>query len=167
MSGRVLQTIRKVSPVSQLLLALLLAVLAARFAWLAAEPWTGEAAQQVKKKVPNRSAQPETRSRAVESVGKSTSYTQSPESSPRPPRSKAAGAAKGGGRFRVHTLLSVKHGAQRSEVFVDGEFMGNTPFAGNVTCVRGEPVSVEIAPRNGPPIHRSVTCQSGPMEVSE
>jgi hypothetical protein len=158
----VLETIRKAIPAGQLLLALVLTVLALRFAAVVAEPWLGGSVQQATKKISRNPVQSEASSRVApdpprRSVAPSTGVT----------RGKARAAAKGGGAFRLHTLISVTHGSQRSEVYVNGEFMGNTPYAGDVSCKRGEPVSVEIAPRNGPPIVREVICQSGPMEVAE
>lgn len=156
----VLDTLRKVIPAGQLLLALLLTVLALRFAVVVAEPWLGGAAQQATKKVLRNPVQSEASSKA-------DPPSRSAAPSKGASRRKADPAAKGSGVFRLHTVISVTHGNQRSEVYVNGELMGNTPYAGDVSCKRGELVSVEIAPRNGPPIVREVMCQSGPMEVSE
>jgi hypothetical protein len=160
MQGLVLQTIRKVIPVGQLVLALVVTVLAVRFAVVAVEPWMSGGAQAAKKKVSRRAAQGQGSSRAEPSSSEARSDKSTASK-------RATQGAKAGGAFRVNTMLSVKHGSQRSEVYVNSEFMGNTPYAGDVSCTRGESVSVEIVPRNGPPILRSVACQSGPMEIEE
>jgi hypothetical protein len=67
----------------------------------------------------------------------------------------------------VETFLTVKHSEQRSEVYVNGEMVGNTPYAGDLTCKSGEPVKIEIVPRKGAVIERSPICRGKRIEVHE
>lgn len=153
MQGVVLNTLRKVIPKGNLVLALLITVLAGRFALVALEPWVGVAEEQVKKGI-----------RKVRKEATGSAPTASAK--PRGAKGGASASPSPSNRpIRVQALLSVKHGTLRSEVYVNGELVGNTPYAGDLNCKRGDPVSVEIVPRRGTPIVRSPLCRSGTIEV--
>lgn len=157
--GIVLQAIRKVLPHGSLLLALLITILAGRFTFVALEPWTGLSEEP--KKGPRKS-------RRAAMAGPSVSATSEKARLPASSTPKtAAGQTTIRERVMIGTVLSVKHGTQRSGVYVDGELVGNTPFAGDLSCRRGEPVTIEIVPRKGPAIVRTPVCHSGAIEVFE
>jgi hypothetical protein len=135
-------------------LVLLITILAGRFTVVALEPWVGAPKELVKKgpRKPQRGL-----------GGSASSAASEKRKSPPSPSSAASSAPV----VRVQALLSVKHGVQRSEVYVNGELVGNTPYAGDLNCKRGEPVTVEIVPRRGPAIVRSPICRAGTIEVAE
>lgn len=153
--GSVLQAIRKVLPKGSLLLALLITILAGRFTVVALEPWSGLSEEP--KKGPRKSR------RETTPAGDSAQPRQG--TSPRTKTAPAQPARQA--RVMVGALLSVKHGTQRSEVYVNGELVGSTPFAGDLSCRQGEPVNIEIVPRRGPAIVRTPICHSGAIEVFE
>ncbi len=153
--GIVLDAIRKVLPLGSLLLALLITILAGRFTFVALEPWTGLSEEP--KKRPRKSRRETTPASASAQPSLGTS-----------PRAKTASSQPARQvRVMVGALLSVKHGTQRSEVYVNGELVGSTPFAGDLSCRQGEPVNIEIVPRKGPAIVRTPVCHSGAIEVFE
>lgn len=57
----------------------------------------------------------------------------------------------------IRTLL-VELGPARSEVIVNGRRLGETPFAGQWSCVDGDPLKIQVVPRQGVPITRSMRC---------
>lgn len=77
----------------------------------------------------------------------------------------SAPAPKPGPRVRV--MLSVTLGEQRSEVYVNGDLQGLTPYAGDVSCQRGQPISVQIVPNEGPVIERTPTCRGSMIRITE
>lgn len=72
---------------------------------------------------------------------------------------------KAGPRIRV--MLSVTLGEQRSEVYVNGDLQGLTPYAGDVSCQRGEAISVQIVPNEGPLIERKPICQGSMIRITQ
>jgi len=64
----------------------------------------------------------------------------------------------------LRTLL-VQSGPARSEVFVNGTRLGETPFAGQWSCAEGDDVRVQIVPRHGLPLVRHVRCGGSTLLV--
>ena len=64
----------------------------------------------------------------------------------------------------VRTLL-VQLGPPRSEVIVNGRRLGETPFAGQWSCVDGDRLKIQIVPREGVPIERALRCGGATLLV--
>ncbi len=64
----------------------------------------------------------------------------------------------------LRTLL-VQSGPARSEVFVNGTRLGETPFAGQWSCREGDDVRVQIVPRQGLPLVRHLRCGGSTLLV--
>ncbi|HSC89585.1 MAG TPA: hypothetical protein VLC09_20020 [Polyangiaceae bacterium] len=58
----------------------------------------------------------------------------------------------------VQRTLWVKLGPARSLVYVNGVRLGETPYAGDWSCVDGSPVEVTVVPPNGVPMVRRLIC---------
>lgn len=71
----------------------------------------------------------------------------------------AAGAAR-------RITLAVTAGPPRSEVYVDGVRVGQTPFLGDSSCRAGAPLRVELLPPSGPPLRYERSCAGGTVEIS-
>ncbi len=54
--------------------------------------------------------------------------------------------------------LIVDWGPERSEVYVGGERVGQTPYVGQVSCQDGAEVEVTVLPRVGVPLKRTFLC---------
>jgi hypothetical protein len=63
----------------------------------------------------------------------------------------------------INVPIMVDVGPSRSEVYVNGTRRGHTPFIGEVSCVPGSPVRVEIVPPSGLPKKGSLECQPGTL----
>lgn len=64
----------------------------------------------------------------------------------------------------VRSLL-VDLGPPRSEVFVNTRRLGETPYAGQWTCRAGEILRVQIIPKRGVPVERTLICGGTTMSV--
>jgi hypothetical protein len=140
------KTLRNVMNLGSWLLAMALTILAVRFALVAFEPWAEAGDSKVRKAKTRPEPPPEVSSR---------------------PASAAAASAAAPTTDVIRTFLSVKHREQRSEVYVNGEMVGNTPYAGDLSCKSGDMVKVEIVPRKGAVVERSARCQNKLIEVHE
>ncbi|HEX4476604.1 MAG TPA: hypothetical protein VH142_16065 [Polyangiaceae bacterium] len=69
-----------------------------------------------------------------------------------------------GGAPRRMTL-GVNFGDPRSEVYVNGKLVGQTPFLGDTACKSGLPVRIEIVARSGPPLTYVRTCVGAAIEI--
>lgn len=67
---------------------------------------------------------------------------------------------------QVRTLY-VKLGPPRSAVYVNGVRLGETPYAGDWSCVDGDAVDVQVMPASGAPLHRSLRCAGTTLVVRE
>jgi hypothetical protein len=90
---------------------------------------------------------------------------------------KASGGTEAGPRFAPPTgnatdkkpletrTLLVQLGPARSEVIVNGRRLGETPFAGQWTCADGDALRVQVIPRLGAPLERTLRCGGVSMLV--
>jgi hypothetical protein len=62
--------------------------------------------------------------------------------------------------------LGVSGGAGRSEIHVNGRFLGNTPFVGDISCKTGMPVRIELVPRSGPLLIYERQCRGTMIEIT-
>lgn len=63
--------------------------------------------------------------------------------------------------------LSVSAGEPRSEVFVNGVRRGNTPFLGDVSCKIGEPLMIQVVPKQGALLVFERVCRPGTLSISK
>ena len=61
--------------------------------------------------------------------------------------------------------LGVSAGPPRSDVYVNGRKVGQTPFLGDTSCKTGQQIRIEIVPQKGPPLVYSRNCVGGALEV--
>ncbi|OQX66660.1 MAG: hypothetical protein B6A08_19370 [Sorangiineae bacterium NIC37A_2] len=62
--------------------------------------------------------------------------------------------------------LMVDFGPPRSEVFVQGRLVGNTPYAGQVACRDGDKIKVDVVPPKGLPITKIMLCPESGASVA-
>ena len=86
-----------------------------------------------------------------------------------------AGAAEGrptdeesaaGPAPRLRRIL-VDLGPERSEVYVGGSHVGRTPYGGQISCMLGEKLKIQVLPPRGVPVSREVVCQGDTVVVRE
>ena len=82
---------------------------------------------------------------------------------PPPPAADARTAAKE--TLRVTLVISL--GPERSEVFVNGVAVGQSPYVGDWTCRRDEPLRIDVLPPRGAPLHVERPCSPGTVRVGE
>jgi hypothetical protein len=73
----------------------------------------------------------------------------------------ASGAGSGGGSQQP--ALRVRHvvvdwGPERSEVFINGQLVGQTPYGGQFSCADGSNLEVTVLPTQGAPLRRTLNC---------
>jgi len=61
----------------------------------------------------------------------------------------------------VRVSVVVTAGPSRSLVYVRGRQVGKTPFVGEVVCVPGNPVKIEVVPPKGMPLSSERLCLAG------
>jgi hypothetical protein len=74
-------------------------------------------------------------------------------------------AAVASGQPRRMTL-GVSAGPPRSDVYVNGRNVGQTPFLGDTSCKTGQAIRIEIVPKRGAPLVYSRDCSGGALEIS-
>jgi hypothetical protein len=62
--------------------------------------------------------------------------------------------------------LGVSAGPPRSDVYVNGRKVGQTPFLGDTSCRAGQTIRIEIMPPKGAPLVYSRDCLGGALEIS-
>ncbi len=62
-----------------------------------------------------------------------------------------------GPQIRIRRIL-VDLGPERSDVYVNGRKVGKTPYGGQVSCLDGETIQVQVVPARGVPINARVKC---------
>ncbi len=67
----------------------------------------------------------------------------------------------------IRIMLSARHSAGRSPVYVNEALIGHTSFMADFSCQRGEPLVVRIVPEQGPAIERKATCTGPTLSVSD
>lgn len=70
-------------------------------------------------------------------------------------------------RSSITGYLSVQVGPPRSELRVNGRFLGHTPFVGQIACEKGETVKLDVLPPRGMPKHYEIPCTGGEMRLDE
>jgi hypothetical protein len=65
----------------------------------------------------------------------------------------------------VRIALAVSAGPPRSELYVSGRRLGNTPFVGDMACKVGQPLKVEVVPPEGPPLVYERICAPGILRI--
>ncbi len=82
-----------------------------------------------------------------------------------PPLEPAGPTAVAGASLRVPLVVS--GGAPRSEVYVNGIKVGQSPYLGEVSCKAGELVKIEVLPPSGSPAAHMRRCAPGTLKVSD
>ncbi len=67
----------------------------------------------------------------------------------------------------VRLGLSISAGEPRSEVFVNGVRRGHTPFLGDVSCKIGEPLLIQVIPKQGALLVFERVCRPGTLSISK
>jgi hypothetical protein len=62
--------------------------------------------------------------------------------------------------------LGVSAGPPRSDVYVNGRNVGQTPFLGDTSCKTGQAIRIEIVPKKGVPLVYSRDCSGGAVQIS-
>jgi len=62
--------------------------------------------------------------------------------------------------------LGVSAGPPRSDVYINGRKVGQTPFLGDTSCKTGQSIRIEIMPPRGAPLVYSRDCVGGALEIS-
>lgn len=62
--------------------------------------------------------------------------------------------------------LGISAGPTRSEIYVNGRLLGNTPFVGDTSCKTGLPLRIELVPPSGPPLVYERECRGTMIEIS-
>lgn len=74
--------------------------------------------------------------------------------------------AEGGSSLPSLRRILVDWGPERSKVFVNGRYVGETPYGGQVACASGDFVAVVVLPPSGAPSSRSIRCHGMTMAVA-
>ncbi len=82
---------------------------------------------------------------------------------PAPPAPEAGRADK----ETLRVTLVITLGPERSEVFVNGVAIGQSPYVGDWTCRRDEPLSIDVLPPRGAPLHVERPCSPGTVRVGD
>jgi hypothetical protein len=62
--------------------------------------------------------------------------------------------------------LGISAGPGRSEIYVNGRLLGNTPFVGDTSCKTGLLLRIELVPPSGPPLVYERECRGTMIEIS-
>jgi hypothetical protein len=145
-----LSVIRGLRIGSQWLWMLLLAAATARFVWVAAQPILAQPVEPAAAVV----------AKPVDDVVK-TIVPQAPGPAPEP----AAPAPVVSDQ--IHVMLLVGHKQPRSKVLINGAFVGQTTYASDFSCKRGESLAFTIVPARGPKVETVRKCEGQTLVVSE
>ena len=66
----------------------------------------------------------------------------------------------------LRVTLGVNYGSARSEVYVNGSRVGNTPFLGDTSCKLGQSIRIEVVPPAGAPLTYVRECRGGSIEIT-
>jgi hypothetical protein len=66
----------------------------------------------------------------------------------------------------LRVTLGVNHGKPRSDVYVNGIRVGNTPFLGDTSCKSGQTIRIEVVEAQGPPLTYVRECRGGSIEIN-
>jgi hypothetical protein len=67
----------------------------------------------------------------------------------------------------LRVTLVITLGPERSEVFVNGVAIGQSPYVGDWTCRRDEPLRIDVLPPRGTPLHVERPCSPGTVRVGD
>ncbi|HEX4336796.1 MAG TPA: hypothetical protein VH062_12845 [Polyangiaceae bacterium] len=62
--------------------------------------------------------------------------------------------------------LGISEGPGRSDIYVNGRLLGQTPFVGDTSCKTGLPLRIELVPTSGPPLVYERACRGTMIEIS-
>lgn len=66
----------------------------------------------------------------------------------------------------VHRIsIVVEAGPPRSDVFVAGTKLGQTPFVGEISCALGSEIKIQVLPPKGPPTDYLRRCGEGGVTI--
>lgn len=67
---------------------------------------------------------------------------------------------------RLRSIM-IDFGPPRSEVLINGRSVGNTPYAGQISCRDGDKIRVHVIPRSGIPLEKMMFCPAKAAPVAE
>ena len=65
----------------------------------------------------------------------------------------------------VSVMLSVDYGTPRSDVYVNGRKVGQTPYLGDTSCKAGQALKIEIVQAKGVPLTYDRVCVGGSLQI--
>jgi hypothetical protein len=65
----------------------------------------------------------------------------------------------------LSVMLGVDYGSPRSDVYVNGRKVGQTPFVGDTSCKSGQQLKIEIVPAKGLPYTYLRDCLGGSLQI--
>lgn len=150
--------LERVSRGAQWLAALLVLLVASRLAWVAIRDrlQRPEPAEPVAEKAAPRA--PALEWPKLPPLPSELVAPQAADSAPPP-----AAAAKDS--LRVTLVITL--GPERSEVFVNGVRLGQSPYVGDWTCRRDEPLRIEVLPPRGAPLQVERPCAPGTVRAGD
>ena len=80
------------------------------------------------------------------------------------PAASASALARSGESRRIQ--LGISSGPGRSEIYVNGRLLGNSPFLGDTSCKTGLPLRIEVVPPRGPPLVYERECRGTVIEIT-
>ncbi|HVW29396.1 MAG TPA: hypothetical protein VHC69_28720 [Polyangiaceae bacterium] len=143
--GPLHESLARAASISRFFAALLVAAVSARFAVAGFQRAFGTASS------PSPSSSASGAPHAAPLVRPKTAPSQAVLRAPGPPRS---------------IQLGVSAGPARSEIYVNGRLLGNTPFVGDTSCKTGMPLKIELVPSIGPPLVYERECRGTMIEIS-
>jgi hypothetical protein len=146
-AGPLHESLARAAAISRFVAALLCAAASARFAYASFEHALGGPASPA----------------AAVSASGAPREAAAPLVRPKAPPSSVVAHAPGPPRS---IQLGVSAGPSRSEIFVNGRLLGNTPFVGDTSCKTGMPLRIELVPPSGPPFVYERECRGSMIEIS-
>jgi hypothetical protein len=146
--------LRQVASTSRFVAALLVTAVSIRFAIAGVHHALGvSGANFADKPAPHTPAEPSARPRpTLQPVGGG------------PPAVPTAAPLPAGRPLRV--TLGVNYGAPRSEVYVNGSLVGQTPFLGDTSCKSGQSIRIEVVQPTGAPLTYLRDCRGSSLGIN-
>jgi hypothetical protein len=82
-----------------------------------------------------------------------------------PARQAALAPASSSDGRPLNVILGVDYGSPRSDVYVNGRRVGQTPFLGDTSCKSGQQLKIEIVPAKGLPLTYLRDCLGGSLQI--
>jgi hypothetical protein len=146
-SGGLHESLARAASISRFVAALLCAAVSARFAYASFERTLGGSAAP------------------ASALSASVAPRQPSAALVRPKEAPSAVATRAPGPPRS-IQLGISAGPSRSEIYVNGRLLGNTPFVGDTSCKTGMPLRIELVPQSGPPLVYERECRGTMIEIS-